>query len=377
MSLDAGVVLWMLAVAGAAWVIVCLGVLVMTAARPPALPAAPDPRVTGRGGRQAALVAVQVAVSGVLVVAAGLLLRSAHGVASTPPGFVSRDILVAQLHTAGYAASRGACPLSATPRRVADRRGWSPRRRSGGIPRSASFSCPLRWRPRGTSMEVSGNVVSGGLLPARWASPCWRAGSSPRKITPSPRSSRWSIARWRSVLWPGRTAVGRVLAFPRSGGERTVIGVVDDVRYGALAEPARPLAYLPLAQRFFPRVFIHARAPANPGVTLQHVRRTLADVDPAVPLSAVSTLSERVEESLDRWRAPALLAGLPRAGHAGPDDGRAVRRPDVGRRATNPRAGDPGGARRPPERCTPDGARAGDAARGRRGRWWGWPPPCR
>ena len=111
-------------------------------------------------------------------------------------------------------------------------------------------------------------------------------------------------------LWPGRTAVGRVLAFPRSGGERTVIGVVDDVRYGALAEPARPLAYLPLAQRFFPRVFIHARAPANPAVTLQHVRRALADVDPAVPLSGVSTLRERVDEALDRWRAPALLAGL-------------------------------------------------------------------
>ena len=306
--LDTGVVLWMLAVAGAAWVIVCLGVLLMTAARPPALPAAPDPRVTGRGGRQAALVAVQVAVSGVLVVAAGLLLRSAHGVASTPPGFVPRDILVAQLHTAGYGAAEG----HVLYRRLLDEL------RAGGLVTSAAlgwhtplsvFQLSVAVETPGTSMEVSGNVVSGdyfrtlgiAVLEGREFTSEDHAESAPVAVVNRTLAER---------LWPGRTAVGRVLAFPRSGGERTVIGVVDDVRYGALAEPARPLAYLPLAQRFFPRVFIHARGPANPGVMLQHVRRVLADLDPAAPLSDVSTLSERVEESLDRWRAPALLSGL-------------------------------------------------------------------
>ncbi|MYD85377.1 MAG: FtsX-like permease family protein [Acidobacteria bacterium] len=303
-SLDTGVVLWMLAVAGAAWAIVCLGVLLMTAARPPA----PDPRVTGRGGRQAALVAVQVAVSGVLVVAAGLLLRSAHGVASTPPGFVPRDILVAQLHTAGYAAAEG----HVLYRRLLDEL------RTGGLVTSAAlgwhtplsvFQLSVAVETPGASMEVSGNVVSGdyfrtlgiAVLEGREFTSEDHAESAPVAVVNRTLAER---------LWPGRPAVGRVLAFPRSGGERTVIGVVDDVRYGALAEPARPLAYLPLAQRFFPRVFIHARAPANPGVTLQHVRRALADLDPAVPLSGVSTLSERVDEALDRWRAPALLAGL-------------------------------------------------------------------
>ncbi|MYN65561.1 MAG: FtsX-like permease family protein [Acidobacteria bacterium] len=307
-SLDTGVVLWMLAVAGAAWVIVCLGVLLMTAGRPPALPAAPNPRVTGRGGRQAALVAMQVAVSGVLVVAAGLLLRSAHGVASTPPGFVPRDILVAQLHTAGYAAAEG----HVLYRRLLDEL------RTGGLVTSAAlgwhtplsvFQLSVAVETPGTSMEVSGNVVSGdyfrtlgiAVLEGREFTSEDRAESAPVAVVNRTLAER---------LWPGRTAVGRVLAFPRSGGDRTVIGVVDDVRYGALAEPARPLAYLPLAQRFFPRVFIHARAPANPGVMLQHVRRVLADLDPAAPLSDVSTLSERVEESLDRWRAPALLSGL-------------------------------------------------------------------
>ena len=307
-SLDTGVVLWMPAVAGAAWVIVCLGLLLMTVVRPPALPGTPDPRVTGHGGRQAALVAVQVAVSGVLVVAAGLLLRSAHGVASTPPGFVPQDILVAQLHIAGYSESEG----HAFYRRLLDEL------RNGGLVTSAAlgwhtplsvFHLSVAVETPGTSMEVSGNVVSSdyfrtlsiAVLEGREFTAEDHAESAPVAVVNRTLAER---------LWPGRSAVGRALTFPRSGGDRTVIGVVDDVRYGALAEPARPVAYLPLAQRFFPRVFIHARAPANPGVTLDHVRRALADLDPAAPLSGVSTLSERVEESLDRWRAPALLAGL-------------------------------------------------------------------
>ena len=306
--LDTGVVLWMLAVAGAAWVIVCLGLLLMTAVRPPALPEVPGPRVTGRGGRQAAMVAVQVAVSGVLVVAAGLLLRSAHGVASAPPGFVPQDILVAQLHTAGYSEAEG----HVLYRRLLDEL------RNGGLVTSAAlgwhtplsvFHLSVAVRTPGTSMEVSGNVVSRdyfrtlgiAVLEGREFTSEDHVESAPVAVVNRTLAER---------LWPGRSAVGRVLTFPRSGGDRTVIGVVDDVRYGALAEPARPLAYLPLAQRFFPRAFIHARAPANPGVTLDHVRRTLADVDPAIPLSDVSTLGDRVEEELERWRAPALLAGL-------------------------------------------------------------------
>ena len=89
-----------------------------------------------------------------------------------------------------------------------------------------------------------------------------------------------------------------------------MIGVVDDVRYRALAESTRPLAYLPLAQRFFPEAFVHVRSAADAGATLQHVRRVLADLDPGVPLSGAGTLRGKVDEALDRWRSPALLAGL-------------------------------------------------------------------
>ena len=103
----AGAVLWTLGIAGATWTAVCFGLLVMTSVRPPALPGAPGLRATGRGGRQRVLVAAQVAVSAVLVIAAGLKLRSAHNVASIPRGLVPEGVVVAQLHTAGYSDAEG------------------------------------------------------------------------------------------------------------------------------------------------------------------------------------------------------------------------------------------------------------------------------
>ena len=126
---------------------------------PPALPGTPGPRATGRGGRQRLLVAAQVAVSAVLVVATGLLLRSAHGVASIPRGFVPEGVLVAQLHTAGYSDAEG----HVLYRRLLDEL------QNGGLVTSAAlawhtpfsdFTLSVSVEIPGTSLQVLGNALS-------------------------------------------------------------------------------------------------------------------------------------------------------------------------------------------------------------------------
>ena len=304
----AGAAPWTLAVAGATWAAVCLGLLLVTSIRPPALAGATGPRVTGRGGRQRVLVGAQVAVSAVLVVAAGLLLRSAHGVASIRHGFVPEGIVVAQLHTAGYSDAEG---------HVFYRRLLDALRDGGPVTAAAlawhtpfsEFTLSVSVEIPGTPLQVLGNAVS-----ADYFRTLGVAVLEGREFTAADRADSPLVAIVNRALaerlWPGRPAVGQVLTFPRSGGDRTVIGVVHDVRYYALAEATRPLAYLPLAQRFFPRAFLHARSGADAGPTLGHVRRVLADLDSGVPLSGAGTLRDRVDEALARWRAPALLAGL-------------------------------------------------------------------
>ena len=304
----ASVVLWTLAVAGSAWTLVCLGALLVLTLRPPALAEAPSPAATGRVGRPRALVTAQVAVTCGLVVAAGLLARSAWNVASVPRGFAPQDVLIARVHSASESPADGQLFY----------------RRLLGVLRSDATvaSAALGWHAPlsgaalrvavevpGVSLEVAGNVVSPdyfrtlgvAVLEGREFTDSDDADAPPVTLVNRALAER---------LWPGRSAIGQVLGFPRSGGDRTVVGVVDDTRYGSLTERVLPLAYLPLAQRFFPTTFIHVRSATGTAITLPHLRQVVAGLDPGAPLSDAGLLHERIEAAVDRWRTPARLAGL-------------------------------------------------------------------
>ena len=162
----------------------------------------------------------------------------------------------------------------------------------------------------GASLEVLGNVVSPdyfrtlgvAVLEGREFRDSDEAGAPPVALVNRALAER---------LWPGRSAIGRVLGFPRSGGDRTVVGVVDDTRYGSLTEPARSAGLpAPGAALTCPTTFIHVRSATGIPITLPHLRRVVADLDPRAPLSDVRSLRARVDAALDRWRGPALLGGL-------------------------------------------------------------------
>ena len=71
----------------------------------------------------------------------------------------------------------------------------------------------------------------------------------------------------------------------------------------------------------------------------------LAKLDPEAPLSGVSTLRARVDEALDRWRAPALLAGLLALVTLVLTMGGLYAVLTIGRGSADARAGDSGGPR--------------------------------
>ena len=304
----ASVVPWTLAVAAAVWATACFGTLLVLAFRPPALAGAPSPTTTGRGGRQRALVTVQVAVTCALVVAAGLMARSAWHVASVPHGFVPQGVLIARVHSASDSAAEGQAfhrrllaELRSDATVASAALGWHAP--LGGAMLRVAVETPA------TSLEIAGNVVSPDYFRTLGI-----AVLEGREFTDSDDADAPPVAVVNRTLaerlWPGRSAIGQVLGFPRSGGDRTVVGVVDDTRYASLTERGLPLAYLPLAQRFFPTTFLHVRSATGTAVTLPHLRRLVEGLDPGAPLSDAGLLHERIEAALDRWRTPALLAGL-------------------------------------------------------------------
>ena len=180
----AGAAVWTLAVAGATWAAVWLGLLVMTSIRPPALAEVPGARATSRGGRQRILVAAQVAVSGVLVVAAGLLLRSAHGVASIPRGFVPEDVVVAQLHTA-YSRPEGpaGCRCGACRGAPASASGCRPRSTSEPHRAGRTVTGPGAHGAPATALRRRAAVARG-----------WNRGHSSRRLAKTPMNSGvWAV----------------------------------------------------------------------------------------------------------------------------------------------------------------------------------------
>lgn len=92
-------------------------------------------------------------------------------------------------------------------------------------------------------------------------------------------------------------AVGKRL---RSGtGEwRNIIGVVRDVKYSTLSEAPRPFVYYPMLQNYVPTFTVHARSGGDLTYAMRRVRDHLQSIDPAIPITRSTTLTEQTRVAL-------------------------------------------------------------------------------
>ncbi len=271
-------------------------------------------RVT-RGTRlRQGLVVVQVTLSCVLLMAAGLLVQSARGVAGRPPGFVP-NVLVARVimppdqytPTEGMALyERLRTGLLAQPLVSSVGLAWHAPLSETAL--SVSVIAPASAIPKRT--EITGNLVSPGYFEALGVPVLDGRGFLPSDDPEAPPVvivNRSFAERW----WPTRQTVGRELNLPRSGGARRVVGVVDDIRFRTLTEPVQPLVYLPLTQRYQPWAFVQIRATTvDPMRALTTLRSVVAELDPQIGIGDPRTLADDIQMSLAEWRGPASLAGL-------------------------------------------------------------------
>jgi len=113
--------------------------------------------------------------------------------------------------------------------------------------------------------------------------------------------------------WRGQQVVGRVLhdVGPMRG-PLTIVGIVDDARFRSLRDPVRPMISVPFAQFSRPSSSIFVRtnpAPASSPATIAGVRAAVASVDRELPVFAVKSLQDRIGRSLGQERLLASLFG--------------------------------------------------------------------
>jgi putative ABC transport system permease protein len=266
-----------------------------------------------------ALLITEVALSVVLLVGAGLLLRSFARLQSIDPGWRADGVstFTLSLPPSRYADDAAVAAasdeldalLSALPgvERVGLIRGVP----LGPSVNVLSFTRTDRPAPRPGDVPSAlyrtadadyFRVMGIPLLSGRNFGPGDRAGAAPTVIV-----SR----RMADMFWPGENPVGHQIAIgDGSGRPVTVIGVVGDVRSETLAGQPQPEMYRPHTQtrdRNFEFVLKSAR---DPHQVLTEARTVMQRFDPKLPLIGPASMEQLVDEALARPRFYLLLVAM-------------------------------------------------------------------
>jgi putative ABC transport system permease protein len=265
------------------------------------------------------LVIGEVALSLILLVGAGLLVRSFLQLSTLDPGFDTTNLLNLQVSLTGSkypnSESRNLFlqqaleKIEAVPGvQSAGGISWQP---LGGIFAGTSFvpkdrpEIPAAEQPVATVVVVAGDLFRTMRIPLLQGRVFDSHDSSEgRKVVVINKA----MAR---EYWPDGDAVGKPISM--SWGEwidAEVIGVVDDVHLVNLDTAPRATIYWHQPQLPYSFMTLVVRGENDPAGLVPAVRTQMAGIDPDLPLSNIRTMNAVIAESLKQPRFTVLLLGL-------------------------------------------------------------------
>jgi putative ABC transport system permease protein len=272
---------------------------------------------TSRGARrgQRVLVAAELALAGVLLVGAGLMLRSFERLVSTDTGMDHQQ--VATLEISFVSGTRADARVSRVDAMLAN-----VRRLPGVIAAGVVNDLPLRGGGGiGISVQVDGApaeaadiyprylIASDGYLEALGIDV--RRG---RGFTAADGDTARPVAlvseAMAKAFWPSTDPIGRTFLFGGDGPPITVIGVVADVREGGLEQDSGPQMYFPARSSLGTNLALVVRGTGPAAALLAGMTQAVRDVDPTQPVYNVRTMDEVVGRSMAARRANTMLITL-------------------------------------------------------------------
>ena len=130
--------------------------------------------------------------------------------------------------------------------------------------------------------------------------------------SPAPVVINEAFAR---TFFPGENPIGKIFGNGQPGetakADNRVVGVVGDSKYRSLREPLLPIFYSPMQLRSYEGTeYLYVRTQGPPQQIIAAVRNTLAQLDPRLPFSEIVTMQQQVSESLWQERLLAVLAAV-------------------------------------------------------------------
>lgn len=271
------------------------------------------------------LVVSEVALALVLLIGAGLLLKSFSRLADVNPGFRTADVLTFQ---ATLAEGKTPSQRINFVEQVVGRLQALP----GVQAAAATDSLPLTPFERISPVDVEGRppidmsrLRRGELKVTPVSRPTvtpdyFNAMGIPVK---NGRAFTLQDARpaaavvivnevFEKSFFPGQSAVGKRIRLLGAGADApwpTVVGVVSDVRQGGLAGDTMPEVYNPVPEDMGGSLSFVVRVTGEPASLISAVRRVVAEVEPSQPLHNVMTMEQRLADTTTSRRLNTALLG--------------------------------------------------------------------
>jgi predicted permease len=269
----------------------------------------------GRSRLRNGLVVAQVALSVLLLVAAGLFLRTLQRLQSADIGFEPRGVLVSsmELFTSGYDEERGLAFYRELVERARELPGVTGaslvRRAPLGFGGSSSTSLVVEGyeTPKDQDAWAYFNNLGPGYF--RLMRTALVKG---REFTDGDREDTTPVAVVNETMaaryWPGRDPIGGRFRL----GERwvSVVGVAGDTSYRDLGERPAPWFFLPLFQGYRPDMTLLVRTDGEAERLTRPVTDLVKRLDPGIAPFGVTTLSAFIGAADFRQRVGSQLLGL-------------------------------------------------------------------
>ena len=278
--------------------------------------------VWGRGNNLRRLLVVsELALSVVLLIGAGLLIRSFARLQDVSPGFNPHGVLTFDLTMSGRKYNDKQTILN-TYRQLWDRLEHSPGAIAAGGVTSLPLSEAFAWTPitvegrtplPGEKFLNADERIVGGHYFEAMEIPL-RRGRFFNDQDDTTKPIAIIVDEYMAgQLWPGQDPIGKrihIVELPSKDQWQTVVGVVGRVKQDSLDSDPRIAFYLPHTQFPTRSMTVALRGRTDPAAMLSATKKELRNLDPDLPMYYVRTMEQRVGASLARRRFSMLLLGV-------------------------------------------------------------------
>ncbi|HEV2836015.1 MAG TPA: ABC transporter permease [Pyrinomonadaceae bacterium] len=268
------------------------------------------------------LVVAQIAISLVVLIAAGLVVRTLQQLQTMNPGFDPQNALTMSfdLGLQDYNEQRGQEFYKQLPERVQSLPGVKSATVSSYIPLTLNYNSRTIYveglpAARGENVPLAMNATVGPRYFETLRTPLIQGreftDQDQPKSEPVAIVNETFVRRLMTNVSSSSEAVGKRISTHSAGGPfMRIVAVASDGKYFNIAEEPRPFLWTPMSQDYSSGGILTIRTNGNPEALVAAVRKEVQALDPNLPLFDVKTLTEHMRLALFPARIAATVLGV-------------------------------------------------------------------